>query len=90
MVLEYGWCETRDLIEQVQCQVESLGSHESHSGQLIFRSVVSALAEVGFDLDPAQRLSYFKPSHKLYVYLGKVAELATGELRLTAESLVGG
>ena len=52
VVLEYGWCATRDLIEQLECQMETLGAHESHSRQLVFRSVVEALANVGFGLDP--------------------------------------
>ena len=75
MVLEYNWTNTRDLIEDVQAAF--------FAESLLFRSVLQSLARVGFELDPELRISYFKPSQHLYLYLGKVGELATSDLRLS-------
>ena len=43
------------------------------------KSVVLALSDMGFDLEPEHRISFHHPEKKLYVYVGKVCDVSTKE-----------
>ena len=54
--------------------VESIVTHD-----VSMKSLVAALAEMGFELEPDHRLSFHHPEKQLYVYVGKVCDVSTKE-----------
>ena len=49
----------------------------THEVSLI--SVISALEEMGFGLEPEHRVSFYHPEKQLYVYVGKVCDASNKE-----------
>ena len=52
-----------------------LAQVDSQTKELSFCSVLVSLNQMGFELEPDYRISYFKPEQQMFVFLGKVAEL---------------
>ena len=42
--------------------------------QILFSSVLKSLTDLGFELEFDQRISFFKNSLKMYVFMGKVED----------------
>jgi hypothetical protein len=80
VLIEYNWTSSRDMIADVTATCEP------DTSDLLIGSVLASLQQMGFDLDPDYRISYFKPSQKLYLYLGKVVDLQ-GSTTLLREAL---
>lgn len=79
VILEYQWTPSRDLIEhlEVDCATPT---------DFFIASVIKQIASEGFDIEDDHRISYFQPLTRLYVHLGRAAELATKEdLLLSAD-----
>jgi hypothetical protein len=80
-MIEYNWTSNRDLIADVLAVCQPITS------DILIGSVLDSLQTMGFDLEPDHRISYFKPSQRLYLYLGKVADLQYSTSVLLKEAL---
>ena len=71
VILEYNWTSNRD------CVADVVAACLPDSSEILIGSVLDSMQEMGFELEPDYRISYFKPTEQLYLYLGKVSDLLT-------------
>ena len=68
VILEYKWTLNRDLIDKLE--TECVSPSEFRIGSILRR-----IADEGFEIDDDHRISYYQPKTKLYVHLGRAADL---------------